>query len=567
MFTKPMFALLASLMLVTGVSPAHAQTPQPVFMTPEMVRTALKFPPPYRSRPVQVSENFRIGIMDACFDGLTEWLDANPQEKALTEIAGDSLEFMESSKRCTHGTDAYKVVRTLLPNNKIVIYKLYNLGLVPLAYDYFRQRGVHVVSLASGTDELSPDPTPGLLDYYDSWRKAAEEHQVVTFMAASNNGDKVHAFEIVDTNANRIVDISGLIGASATQEFIPITAEAGEAVDVYLWTERPSGQESLELIVTTADGVVAASAKSEERGFAQVRGLKGPGRFQVSIRNNGYAELSRAVMKIDGGYGYQQMVNGAASIPLFGRLPSPFFVVVGGFWMAADGRLFPSPNSPRSMDMDGNIIPHVMGPDLIDFNGLQLAGTSVAAPALAALIGPWLQGFDVRSVLNALGRHESLVEEYDPKWTELGIASSAWGVPEFERLFAGGTGAVLGKPFAEVVSVAIEGDDLVAVVNLDHCCVEGLSLRPFAAFAHQPTGPSGGWAFLRDEKDAFLMHMHEGHISDWGYLAQEPYTFRVPRKHFAGPGPFSLGVGISMPAYTGPAQQLLKVGDYTFSLN
>lgn len=534
---------------------AHASAQSGVYKTSEQIRADLNFPEQFQGGP-RHAQSTRIAIMDTGFIGLADWLASHPEEAEKTHIFGDSLDIAESVMPTRHGFDAYRVMRELAPYADIHIYKLYNLNMIPAGFAAMREKGVSVVSLSVGWRHLYPMMNKQWDDYFETWVEAANDNEIFVVMAAGNHGDDTHSLVFIDGNKDGMADIR--LGGDPSPYF-PVFKPEGQSIDVTVYTEwHESDPPAFEVVLVDEDQEIIGRAASKADGVANVPVPAEGERYWAQIHSTELTVGAPIVIVAEGASGSSRYYNGEDSVPYQARFESPFFAVAGAYWNI-DGTLKPLEMSSRGRDIYGDVLPHVLGPGTILLeDGTKLSGTSVAAPALAALYAPLSRNYSLKELIAATSDFSRLEESED-------IAEyTRYGVPDFSKLLPGGATRVFGSPEVTGFQTHTKDGRFGVAFELDQCCMNGMSVR--AILVAVTADGNGGWKPYRDEQNKPVIVRGE-----W----EKPYNGKAEDFMLGGifeqdvlpPGDYSVQAYLHYKAWPTKPMQVAWPGDVTFTVN
>jgi hypothetical protein len=377
--------ILAALWTITS-APASAQAPQPK-TTPVTVpeaRAMMGYPERNFKHVLGGLAGSKVAILDMGFDGLEDWLKANPKEAGLTRIIKTL-----PGKTGTHGFDVYRVARQVLGDAEIFIYDLraYDSNRPELIAD-MKARDVQIVNASFGQVifPINRD-IPEANNIIGQLINATMKEELFIFFSAGNYGAKVHNFKAKAAGFSyRIPELMvAREGSNGTPDMPPIHTRGGKLAVEFYWDRGIAKESPFAIQVNRKNGtsLVLLEGQGQEQTLTTFdeRSRKTEkrtplvfDRLRLELSDLVDKEIQVFIRKRIGGSQDMPMrlyvgqgviprpLNGRESINLYPTFESPFTISVGAMARGNDGKAATTSFSGWGTTRDGKIVPHILGP-------------------------------------------------------------------------------------------------------------------------------------------------------------------------------------------------------------
>ncbi len=512
----------------------------------------------------------KLGIIDLGFGGLGAWLASRPEEARLVTLMkrqdGASLSFVPDPQpppetESSHGFDVYRVVRAILPDVPVVLYRGPNAIEAGNALLDGMVKGVVLFNISLGI----PSTVDVFTDQEDLFAKQLRlylpQYEAFAFISAGNTRQSTHAWVSADRNGNGFVDFRETAASGQSIDGARVVFAPGKNRVFFAWDSGKHPDADFELEAVAADGRSLAAARIDPR--AARKGVipmvvEVPTREAAMLRVRRLAGPAAGVFMRLGAYpsGVPEDFNGVQTALTYLHRENPFVVYVGSFGAAPNG-LAPSSFSDIGANADGAILPHVLGPGQLRLDGTTLSGTSFASPFLTALYATRV-GYNVKNLIERSTTMAPLAPD------AAAPERSRWGVPDARKI-ASALKDITGPTRIDAVSHETAAEHVTIRLRVSRCCMESLTWYVGVALVDDATGapiagPDGKpvaaeAALRRDEKD----------------VMNHPLEVRIPRAALAPHGgkTVRLAFSVRVRAWRAPPPGALIVDDapvYRFAL-
>lgn len=464
----------------------------------------------YTEKSALPIDGLKVAIIDAGFQGYEEWAAQLPE--AQKNKIRPRTEFKTESD---HGFQVLRIAHKLMPKARFFLYeiplesKIFNKAM-PLIVKDISNMGVEFVNMSLGRYS---SPYNGVSASTKDILQLFEKHKVFALIAAGNQRDNYHTWTINEIEKGYIK----IAGADATNSYLATihpSASKTHSLNLY-WQAEPADPPVTVILGQKIDGKTQIFHKSATNGEIQLDYIANndtpkkrktpPGQITIRsvappLKDKPYViwiqpseqaekfvgrEMTLAVQgsarfKIVGGN------NGNQSYTAYGMVESPYVMIAGAFArQAKGGKNAPAYYSSFGTTLDGNIIPHVIGPGtfIVPPDDETIQGTSFAAPFITAVLKiASREYYNPKNVAERISTHAYLTS--NPQ----GPQRSRYGVPDGRLIFdKKALSAKLAPNKIEDVSHRIEGSDIVFSGKISRCCMEAIEAQIVVAVSQVVT--------------------------------------------------------------------------------
>lgn len=445
-------------------------------MTIREAKIAMGWPRVLAMRPLGGMSDQRIAIIDLGFQGLSQWLDAHPQEKVHTVYVGDLSK--ESPNDPKHGYEVYRVARAVLGDAQLILYKISTPLEFLKAVDNAAHRGVVIINASLGMETPMIDETKDYkignkpMSFAEALDTILRKDQIFLFFASGNYRLRVHTWVSSEHGGDGMVVLHPDASSIEEAETLPVRLPQGSSKISLGWDFRNAPTANYQLELVSTDGQLLATAKANWKGMITLN-YRSTQSIYARIRVRRLAGPSQGVLMrllampgIFPGPGF----DGVQTIAPYAYRESPFLIYIGGMGKTASGTLAPTNFSDIGRAPNGELLPHVLGPGQLMLDGNEIDGTSFASPFVTAIYATTF-GYNFKNLMERTATKATL----DPATQS--FATSRWGVPAvMGKMFSPqGQLSITGPTKVEDVKHRIEGDSLVIDFRISRCCMQGMS--------------------------------------------------------------------------------------------
>lgn len=425
-----------------------------------------------------------IVIIDSGFVGIKNFWKQNPDvQKNILSF----MTFYEKGKKATstHGFDVYKSAMANSPNSKYHLFQVDHSDHQSFekALKYMIKRKLYLANYSAGLAWF----VGGYEKYNPKLLKLLEKYQITLFQSAGNERGQSHFFKFSDVNQNGTMefinpDNAAKINSKKIREYNPIKVYKGVDSEIRLFWEAAKSKDvkgKIEMQLVDKKQNILYTSKESQNNYIKINFV--PEKTQplfVKVINKGihapedksfvlYANKNIATQKYK-----NSMFNGFGIASLQTLKEHPFLVSVGSYGFDEDKKLVPSTFSSFSQTVDGQILPHILGPGQLVIDGEKIQGTSFSSPFITSFYAK-VTGFSTKNLVESTSSHKPLSQSVKK------IEASRWGVPDIMKI---GRSSCFNGDKIENLMVREADDEYIYSFDLSRNCMENITYRVVANF-------------------------------------------------------------------------------------
>ena len=425
-----------------------------------------------------------IVIIDAGFVGIKNFWKQNPdaQKNILSYMT-----FYKKGKKATstHGFDVYKSAMANSPNSK---YHLFQVDFsdnqsFEKALKYMIKRKLYLANFSAGVAWF----VGGYENHNPKLLKLLEKYQITLFQSAGNEREKSHFFKFSDVNQNGIMEFINPDSVVKTnskkiREYNPIGVYKGLDSKIRLFWEAAKSKDvngKIEMQLVDKKQNILYTSKESKGNYVWINFV--PKKTQplfIKVINKGihapedksfvlYAKKNIATQHYK-----TSMFNGFGIASLQTLKEHPFLVSVGSYGFGEDKKLVPSTFSSLSQTVDGQILPHILGPGQLIIDGKKIQGTSFSSPFITSFYAK-VTGFNTKNLVESTSSHKPLSQSVKK------IEASRWGVPDIMKV---GRSSCFNGDKIENLAIQETDSEYIFSFDLSRNCMEHILYRMVLSF-------------------------------------------------------------------------------------
>lgn len=437
-----------------------------------------------------VTNQIKFGIIDRGFKGIQEYLKNHPEEKG--KVGFENASAFGGVGEASHGYNVFRIARKALPNAKILLIredgtlKSWSKGM-----ELFAKNGIFLVNMSIGPAQFTGELQGGLTDspflgdmarQNQALHSLLKKYEITLFQGIGNDRTRGHYFPYQDKNNDGFLEFrptshkfkteSGKTKTLTRSRNYLYTKKGTELKVKLFWNEWPQRSSNFELQLYKGKELKVQSAsnndnpliyltyKPEESGYVSLR---------VVDKGSQQPERVRFYLEIFSGGGKKLgFFNGFEPTSTTAKTESPFFISVGAYGLAEDGKLKPSSFSSIGQGYNGSLLPHVIGPGQFILDEKVRNGTSYAGPFIAGLYAKYA-AFNVKNYIEATSDYSLLEDNLAQS------EKSRWGIPSWSKL---NDNECTRSSRIEETQHRVENDNVIIDFRLYRNCMESISFSP-----------------------------------------------------------------------------------------
>ncbi|WDP84336.1 MAG: hypothetical protein HUN05_03505 [Desulfobacter sp.] len=349
----------------TPLKPAAPIKRRPLAMTIDQAKTSLGFSLQRTQDDLNTKGiKIKFAIIDTGFEGLDPWLDTHPEEKKYTHY----ISVTRSGKKIpgNHGYYAYRVARKILPHAHLYLLdKGHTDKDLALALNTMVKNKVFMGSFSQGSSVYFGQPETDFKTNKHKLIKMLNHYEITLFQAVGNDRSKVHFFPYQDLNRDKVLEFLPRAKTRADRNRI-ILFEQHELTLELFWNEFPKKKSDLIVQLVDKTGRLITQADSLDSKIPRIRLTYLPREKQLAdikliaqkVVNPENLKFSLYVNQTNLEKGF---FNGFERTAALSKFESPFLISVGSYGRDKN-QPAPSYFSSHGQTVDGDVIPHILGP-------------------------------------------------------------------------------------------------------------------------------------------------------------------------------------------------------------
>ncbi len=452
--------------------PSALKHHHPKYLNSYEAKESVGYPKELAKHPERViNAKIPIVIIDSGFIGLSKFLKDNPDKKSRVK---EWITFYKKGKKSTshHGFDVYK---SALIDSPKAEYYLFQIDLSDdnsfyKALEYMKKHKLYMANISFGVAVFYGDDK----NYSVNIHKFLQKYQITLFQSIGNERGNAHYFKYSDINNNKALEfIKPTTKKTRSFEFQRLGFLKGKEGTIYLrWHSKDikdirdkidvklvdKNNKKLPIIIKRYNNalVIKYTSPKDQWVFFQVidKGIINPKDKYFSL----YAKSISVQKMYANGFG----ISGELALK-----ESPFIVTVGSYGMGKDDKLVPSSFSSYTKTIDGELLPHILGPGQLKFGEKKIQGTSFSSPFISSFYAKY-SGYNIKNLVESTSSKRLLSKSLLP------IEESRWGVPDVMQV---NKSSCFYSDKVENFKSRVEGKNIVLDFDFSRHCMEGLEYK------------------------------------------------------------------------------------------